>query len=69
MAQISPGDRVRVTGLMPNDPCPIEIGSTGTITDVNIFDQIMVDWDSGRSLILLTTDPFEVIGNTIQELP
>lgn len=57
-----PNDRIRVTGLMPDDPAPIPIGACGTVTDVHPeVEQILVDWDNGRTLILLTTDPFEVL--------
>ncbi len=55
------GTRVRVTGTMPNDPDPMPIGSTGTVTGGN-GGQIWVRWDdSQRSLILLPDDPYEVI--------
>ncbi len=55
-----PGDRIRLD-LMPNDPCPIESGATGTVTHVTdtrgMFKdssaQIWVEWDNGRSLMLL----------------
>lgn len=61
------GDRVRVTGVMPNEPCPLPVGLEGTVTDTEPqFQQIYVDWDLDsegrrRSLILLTTDPFEIV--------
>lgn len=61
---VKPGDRVKITGVMPNDPDPLPIGSTGTVTEVRAeVGQIYVDWDPevGRSLILLTVDPFEII--------
>jgi hypothetical protein len=47
-----------VTGVMPDDPNPMPVGSTGTVTGGN-GEQIWVDWDNGRGLILLTTDPYE----------
>ena len=54
-----PGDRIRIVGIMPNDPDPIPVGTEGTVTSVNpTVGQIYVDWDINRSLILLTTDPF-----------
>lgn len=61
-----PGDRVVMVGLMPNDPCPIPVGTQGTVTEVNphVFEgsqQIYVEWDDDRSLILLSTDPFEIL--------
>lgn len=65
----NPGDRVRVTGIMPNDPAPMEVGAEGTVEDIGSSDlvfgheavQIFVKWDNGRGLILLSTDPFEVV--------
>ena len=54
------GARVRVTGVQPNDPDPLPIGSTGTVTGGN-GEQVWVDWDSGRTLILLVDDPYEVL--------
>lgn len=62
-----PGDRVRMTGVMPNDPDPMPVGATGTVLQVTPeVRQIWVDWDADsdgrkRSLILLTDDPFEVL--------
>ncbi|MGE0342586.1 MAG: DUF4314 domain-containing protein [Porticoccaceae bacterium] len=56
--------RVRMVGVMPNDPDPIEVGTEGTVTQdgPNEFGQIDVKWDSGRTLMLLANDPFEIIG-------
>jgi len=54
------GDRVRMTGVMKDDPDPIPVGTEGTITYVNVF-QYGVAWDNGRSLMLLPDDPFVVI--------
>lgn len=60
----SPGDRVRMTGVMPNDPAPLPVGAIGTVREANAATrQIFVDWDSGPGLILLTTDPFEIISS------
>ena len=66
------GDRVRITGVMPNDPCPLEVGEMGTVVGLNPMppgsgfgDQIFVRWDTGRSLILLADDPFEVVTEAI----
>lgn len=62
------GDRVRMTGIMPEDPSPMEVGAEGTVSEINKSyypdqaAQIYVDWDNGRSLILLSSDPFMVIG-------
>lgn len=56
------GDRVRMTGVMPNDPAPIEVGTEGTITYVgHEFGQYGVAWDNGRSLMLLAKDPFVIL--------
>lgn len=53
--------RVRVTGIMPEDPDPIPVGSTGTVFGGN-SEQIWVRWDDiNRSICLLVTDPYEVI--------
>lgn len=57
------GDRVRVTGVLPKDPDPIPVGEEGVVTKVrnsSLGAQIEVDWDSGRKLMLLDTDPFIV---------
>jgi len=56
-----PGDRVRMTGVMPDDPHPLTIGDTGTVVGIGEHKrQIYVEWDSGRGLILLDTDPFNM---------
>ncbi|MGF6884971.1 hypothetical protein ABIA39_003454 [Nocardia sp. GAS34] len=64
MAQIpNSGDRVRITGRL-DDPLPLEIGEEGTVTAVVAHSwgtQIFVSWDSGRHLILVETDPFDVL--------
>ena len=58
-----PGDRIRMVGTMINDPAPIPVGEEGTVREVHPgVGQIYVEWDSGRSLILLTIDPFTIIG-------
>lgn len=61
------GKRIRLLH-MPNDPCPVPSGSTGTIQSVgdDVFRdgtrQIHVKWDNGRSLMLIDgVDQFEVI--------
>ena len=52
------GTRVRLVS-MPDDPDPIAPGTEGTVTYVNRWGslpdstQIAVDWDNGRSLMLL----------------
>jgi len=58
MATLRPGDRIRLIA-MPDDPDPIPVGSTGTVTFVNehgsgerTWFQIGVDWDNGRNLML-----------------
>lgn len=62
------GDRVVMTGSMPNDPDPLDVGAAGTVTgvgaDTGSGRQIMVDWDNGRTLILLSTDPFTIAATT-----
>jgi hypothetical protein len=59
------GDRVRITGPM-NDPDPLPVGAEGTVDWVNTWrsiytEQIGIECDNGRSLILLGSDSFAVI--------
>jgi hypothetical protein len=67
MARVKVGDRVRMTGVMRDDPAPMEVGAEGTVTLVTEGvgyaggGQIIVEWDNGRGLILLPSDPFIVI--------
>jgi hypothetical protein len=62
-----PGDRIEL-GDMPNDPCPIERGSQGTVEHCAwlAYDrtwQVIVKWDSGRSLnLVMPPDRAHVIG-------
>ncbi|MCP1540114.1 DUF4314 domain-containing protein [Methylorubrum extorquens] len=61
-----PGQRIRLIE-MPNDPCPVEAGTLGTVTGINKDPfhgrhQISVKWDNGRSLMLVFgVDKFEVV--------
>lgn len=71
MPAVKRGDRVRVTGVLPNDPAPLPIGLQGTVINVmnasTPIEQIHVDWDVAegedrpRSLFLLRSDPFEIV--------
>lgn len=62
------GDRIRLVS-MDDDPDPILIGQTGTVVDVarhgagkSAWSQIDVDWDNGRSLMLVSPpDTFEIV--------
>lgn len=65
---VNKGDRVEMTGVMANDPAPIEVGTRGTVTGGNAA-QIMVKWDTGRSLILLPEDPYRVVIEHCYEAP
>lgn len=60
---VQPGDRVQITGTMPNEPDPLPIGATGTVVRVShSSQQADVDWDNGRTLLLLLdVDPYRVI--------
>ena len=61
---VKPGDRVRMTGRMPQDPDPIPVGQEGTVQELvgtPRYPQIDVKWDSGRTLYLLPSDPFRVV--------
>lgn len=64
------GDRVEITGVMPDDPDPLPIGTTGTV--VRVLDssrQADVNWDAvspttglpRNLLLLLDVDPYRVI--------
>lgn len=54
--------RVEITGVMPNDPNPLPIGTRGTVTGANeSAGQIYVDWDNDSRLMLLVSDPFRAI--------
>jgi len=61
------GDRVLVTGILPDDPNPLPIGSEGTVDWLgswtsDLTRQIGVKWDDPkRALLLLDTDPFVVL--------
>lgn len=67
---VKQGDRIVMTGVM-DDPDPIPVGTEGTVTHVNELPgiglhepdwaQIHVDWDNGRTLIVLDTDSFAVV--------
>ena len=63
MTTVQKGDRIRLLH-MPDDPDPILVGSTGTVTNVTTgpLGQVSVDWDNGRSLSLVPgVDQFEVV--------
>lgn len=74
---VKPGDRIVMTGEMESDPNPIPVGTKGTVTHVNVqpgltfrdpeWAQISVDWDSGRTLMLLNTDSFAVVEQPTKE--
>ena len=57
------GDRVQLTGVMPEEPSPVPVGTEGTVVGVNLWaQQADVAWDNGRRLfLLLDVDPYEVI--------
>jgi hypothetical protein len=60
------GDRVRVTGVMQDEPDPIPVGTEGTVNWIGQWvneytEQIGVKWDDGRRLILLSCDPYTIV--------
>ena len=60
------GDRVRITGVMRDDPNPRPIGAEGVVDWLGqwtseLTQQIGVAWQDGSRLILLADDPFEII--------
>jgi len=59
--EVQEGDRIMLLEML-DDPCPLEPGSTGTVTSVNAdVGQIHVKWDSGRTLMLVPPDQFDII--------
>ncbi|HUE74563.1 MAG TPA: DUF4314 domain-containing protein [Pirellulaceae bacterium] len=64
----SPGDRIRLV-RMSGDPHPIEAGRRGTVIEVerhgvgaDVWHQIQVAWDNGRTLMLTSPpDEFEIV--------
>ena len=55
------GRRVRVTGVLPDEPNPLKVGEEGTIAHVDDAGTLHVKWDSGRTLGLLLGDPWEML--------
>lgn len=64
MESLRVGDRIRLVS-MPDDPDPVTVGQTGTVRGIypqGRWHQVDVDWDNGRSLLLVVPpDRFEVI--------
>lgn len=58
------GDRVRLVRPM-EDGDPVPVGTEGTVTRVRNagteYEQVSVDWDNGRRLMLLPEDEYEVL--------
>ena len=68
MSPCKPGDRICLLG-MPDDPDPLPVGSTGTVTRVTTgpMAQITIKWDCGRSLMLIPeVDQYEVLPSPIK---
>jgi len=69
-----PGDRIRLVAMI-DDPDPIQVGQTGTVVGIRshggreIWHQIDVAWDNGRTLMLVVPpDEFEIIGDDVSKL-
>lgn len=70
MRDVKVGDRIKFIAHEAPDPAPLEPGAEGTVTEIGppIYNgergnvrQIMINWDNGRSLILIEPgDNFEV---------
>ena len=66
-----PGDRIRLIA-MPDDPDPIPTGEVGTVIEVrrhgdgnNVWHQVDVEWDHGRTLMLtLPPDQIEILSDS-----
>ena len=62
------GTRIELV-VMPNDPCPVEPGTRGTVVRPSTAAQLSVAWDNGRTLFLLPgVDEFTVIDDLEQLL-
>lgn len=65
--ELKKGDRIKLNH-MPDDPLPVPDGATGTVLGVNKTTwgvQYYMEWDppnDDRSLIMLDTDEWELIG-------
>jgi hypothetical protein len=66
MSDLKPGDRIRLLE-MPDDPCPVPVGTEGTVTDYRFptagdAQHYGVRWDGGRSLNLIVgVDRWELV--------
>ncbi len=66
-APFQKGDRIKLV-YMGNDPCPVECGATGTVTNQPLCFQsnhqsvwqVCVEWDNGRSLNLVVPPDYAV---------
>lgn len=45
------GTRVRLVKM--DDPCPVPVGTLGTVLDVDDIGSLLVSWDNGQSLNVL----------------
>lgn len=58
------GKRVRLL-FMPDDPCPIEPGTIGTVDHIDDIGTVFIKWDNGRSLGLVPgIDSWEYINDS-----
>lgn len=63
------GQRIKITGVLPEDPDPLPVGAEGTVTQVTelggaipgLKAQICIDWDNGQTLFLIDTDPYTIL--------
>ena len=69
--KLQPGDRIRLASMVC-DPDPIPVGQAGIVRRVSChghgaaaWQQVEVDWDNGRQLMLaVPPDTYEIISRT-----